>query len=151
MNYRIRFGHSLWSAISCQRKWLTSNPTSRIFCFQNCSISSVLSIFKYNPGKTNDKFVKLLFNNFYLVITYRRVLKKKATNYLYTVWSLVMVRNISCRRRWSKYRFYPLESRRKWTVYIFQRGCVITSVSKIFAREYPELLERHRIEIVTRA
>ena len=23
-NYCIRFGHSLWSAISCQRKWLTS-------------------------------------------------------------------------------------------------------------------------------
>ena len=28
-NYRIRFGHSLWSAISCQRKWLRISCVSR--------------------------------------------------------------------------------------------------------------------------
>ena len=41
-NYCIRLGHSLWSAISCQRKWLTSK------------LQYFLSFkyFKYNPGKT---------------------------------------------------------------------------------------------------
>ena len=40
--------------------------------FQNCDIFSVLSIFKYNPGETNNL---LLLNNFYPVISYRRVSK----------------------------------------------------------------------------
>ena len=56
-NYCIRFGHSLRSAISCQRKGLTSCHARRKYLAQNCNISSVLSMFKYNPGKTNNKFV----------------------------------------------------------------------------------------------
>ena len=31
--------------------------TSRTFFPKRCNISSVLSIFKYNPGKTNNKFI----------------------------------------------------------------------------------------------
>ena len=50
------------------------------FLFQNCNISPVLSIFKYNPGKTNNKFI---LNNFYPVI-YRRV-QKESDKLLYTV------------------------------------------------------------------
>ena len=49
---------------------------------QNCNIFSVLSIFKYNTGKTNDKFISLflsllLLNHFYPVISHRRVSKRK--------------------------------------------------------------------------
>ena len=66
------------------------------FLSKNWNISSVLSVFKYNPGKTNNKFIKLV-NNFYPVISYRRVQKESdvVTRFiiLYTVRSLVMVRN----------------------------------------------------------
>ena len=33
------------------------------FWFQNCNISSVLSVFKYNPGKTNSKLICNLLSN----------------------------------------------------------------------------------------
>ena len=52
----------------------------------------MLSIFKYNPGETNNKFVRLLLNNFYRVISHRRV-QKESNELLCTVWSLVMVRD----------------------------------------------------------
>ena len=62
---------------------------------QNGNISSVLSIFKYNPGKTKNLNLLRLCN----IIstpqwcrTDERV--KKATNLLYTVWSLVTVRKL---------------------------------------------------------
>ena len=101
--YCTRFGHSLWSAIGCQRKWL--NPSNRrnvyrlnflrwndvprhfffFFCPRNCDISSVLSIFKHNPGKANNKFIFL------------SDIEKKATNYCtrfgHSLWSA-----ISCQR-----------------------------------------------------
>ena len=72
--------------MTCPRK-------SRIFCRKICNTFSVLSIFKYNPGKTNNKFVKLHLNNFYPVISYRRDQKESDEFELYTVWSLVMVRS----------------------------------------------------------
>ena len=40
----------------------------------------------------------LLLNNFYLVISYRRV-EKGSDELLYTVWSLVMVRATNCQRK----------------------------------------------------
>ena len=68
-------------------RWNDVPRTSRTFCPKIASIFSVLSIFKCNPGKTNDNF-----NNFYPVISYRRVQKeKKATNYCirygHSLWS----------------------------------------------------------------
>ena len=57
--------------------------------FQNCNIFAVLSIF--NPSKTNDK---LLLDNFCSVISIPTSSKgKESDELLYTVWSLVMVRN----------------------------------------------------------
>ena len=51
----------------------------REFFVPNYNIFSVLSIFKCNPGKTNNKII--LLNNLYPVI-YRQVQKKKkVTNY----------------------------------------------------------------------
>ena len=47
------FGHSLWSAIGCQRKWLTSFYARR----ELCNIFSVLNILRYNPSKTDNKFI----------------------------------------------------------------------------------------------
>ena len=59
--------------------------------FQNCNIFSVLSVFKYNPGK---QIINLsLLNNFYPTLSYRRV-QKESDELLYTVWSLVMVRSL---------------------------------------------------------
>ena len=49
---------------------------------------SRISIFKY---KTKQIINLLLLNNFYSVISYRRV-EKDSDELLYTVWSLVMVR-----------------------------------------------------------
>ena len=75
--------------------------TSRIFFPQNYNIFSVLSIFKYNPGKNIINIINLiniisiinlsLLNHFYSVISHRRV-GKESDELLYTVWSLVMVR-----------------------------------------------------------
>ena len=59
----------------------------------NCNNFSVSGIFKHNPGKTNDKFKYNILNNFYPAISYRRVQKEKESDEsLYTVWSLVVVR-----------------------------------------------------------
>ena len=60
------------------------------FLSQNCNISSVLGIFKYNSEKVKQIINLLLLNNFYPVI-YRRI-QKESDELLYTVWSLVMVR-----------------------------------------------------------
>ena len=38
-------------------RWTDVPCTLRIFCPKNCNIPSVSSIFKYNPGKTNNKFI----------------------------------------------------------------------------------------------
>ena len=38
-------------------RWNDVLRTSRTFCSKNCNIFSVLCIFKYNPGKTDDKFI----------------------------------------------------------------------------------------------
>ena len=57
----------------------------REYLAQNCNIFSVLSIFKYNPGKANNNL--LLLNNFYSVM-YRCI--HKEDKLLYTVWSLVV-------------------------------------------------------------
>ena len=55
-NCCIRFGHSLWSAINCQRKGLISCYARReFFCPKMFPQFSVY--FKYNPSKTNDKFI----------------------------------------------------------------------------------------------
>ena len=62
----------------------TCHARRESFCPNNCNIFSVLSVFKYNAGKTNNKFVKLLLNNFYSVISYRRV-RKESDKLLYTV------------------------------------------------------------------
>ena len=53
---------------------------------KTCSIFSALSIVKYKPGKTNNKFL----NNFYLMTSHQRD-QKESDELLY--WSLVMVRN----------------------------------------------------------
>ena len=37
-------------------RWNDVPRTLRIFLSQNCNIFSVVNIFKYNPGGTNDKF-----------------------------------------------------------------------------------------------
>ena len=56
-------GHSLRSAIGCQHNWSTSragmtcHARREYFFAQNCNVFSVLSIFKYNSGKTNYKFI----------------------------------------------------------------------------------------------
>ena len=89
----VYVGHSLWSArTSCQRKRL-----SKRYCINNFNLNflvpklqyffSVLSIFEYNPVKRNNKFI----NNFYSEILYLRV-QKENDELLYTIWSLVMVR-----------------------------------------------------------
>ena len=68
--------------------------TSRTFCPKNCNILSVSSIFRYNSGKTNDKFItsqQFLSSD---IIWYRRA-RKESDELLYTVRSLVMVRNQS--------------------------------------------------------
>ena len=50
-----------------------------------------LSVLNVTQGKTNDKFI---VNNFYPVISYRRVQQeRKARNYRVRSWSLVTVRN----------------------------------------------------------
>ncbi|CAD1473422.1 unnamed protein product, partial [Heterotrigona itama] len=51
----------------------------------------------------------LLNNNFYPVIIYRRI-QKEINELLCTVWSLVMVRGISCQHRSNN--FYPVIYRR---------------------------------------
>ena len=101
-NYCVRFGHSLWSAISYQRKWSTSCAAMTCharceFFATNCNILSVSFIFKCNPGKQIINL--LLFNNFCPAMSYRRAQKKrKATNYCvrlgHSLWSA-----ISCQRR----------------------------------------------------
>ena len=45
----------IWSLVMVRNQWLTCYVEN--FLPQNCNISSVLSIFKYNPGKTNNKFI----------------------------------------------------------------------------------------------
>ena len=71
---------------------MVREPVAENLLSQSCDILSVLSVFKYNPGETNNKFVKLLLNNFYPVMSCRRV-QKESDELLCTVWSLVMVRN----------------------------------------------------------
>ena len=72
--------------------------TSRIFRPKLCNIFSVLSlsIFKYNPGETNNKFTTKSVLNLLLIISMQRYtdeFQKKATILLCTIRSLVMVRN----------------------------------------------------------
>ena len=67
---------------------------------QNCNISSVLIIFKCNRGKTNNKFVKLLLNNFRPVISYRRVQKGKESERIIVHGFGDSLR--SCQREWLK-------------------------------------------------
>ena len=65
----------------------------------NRSIFSVLSTFKCNPGKTNDKFVtswSFLSSD----ITPTSSKENESDELLYTVRSLVMVRATSCQRKW---------------------------------------------------
>ena len=72
---------------------MTCHARREFFCPKLQHFLSVLSIFKCNPGETNDMMNLLRFNNFYPVTAYRRVQKiKKATILFYTVRSLVMVR-----------------------------------------------------------
>ena len=84
-NYCVRFGRSLWSArTSCQRKGLTSRAgmtchARREFFVPKIAIfSQFSSIFKYNPGKANNK----LLYNFYPVISYRTSSKEKESDEL---------------------------------------------------------------------
>ena len=56
---------------------------------QNCNIFSVLSILKYSQ----QIIILLLVNNFYPVRIIPTSSKRKRRIVLYTVWSLVMVRN----------------------------------------------------------
>ena len=70
---------------------VTAEKTSgKCFLPENCNISSVLSIHIINL---------LLLNNFYPAISYRRD-QKESDELLYTIWSLVMVRNQLVRRKW---------------------------------------------------
>ena len=63
--------------------------TLGIFCSKIAIFSQSLSVFKKNKiDETNDKFVKLFFNNFYPVTSHRRV-QKESNELLYTV----LVRN----------------------------------------------------------
>ena len=76
-------------------RWNDVPRARREFFPQNYNIFSVLSIFKYNPGKTNNKFINnSLLDNFYpATLSYRRV-GKEGDELLYTVWSLVMFRKL---------------------------------------------------------
>ena len=59
-NYCVRFGHARYgpqSVASASGFNFWMSRTSRNFLPQNCDIFSVLSIFKYNPGKANNKFI----------------------------------------------------------------------------------------------
>ena len=61
------------------------------FLSQNSrNILSILSIFKYNIGRTNNKFMP---DNFYPVISYPRV-QDESDELSCTVWSLVTVRSL---------------------------------------------------------
>ena len=65
---------------------------------QNCNICSVLSIFKCNSGETNDKFIassKFLSSG--IIPTSPE--ETENDELLYTIRSLVMVREISCQRK----------------------------------------------------
>ena len=95
-NYCIRFGHSLWSAISCQREWLTS--CARMTCHARreffCPKIATFSQFQVYLSITQTKQIinLLLVNHFYPVISYRRV-QRGSEELLNTIRSLVMVRN----------------------------------------------------------
>ena len=87
-------------------RWNDVSRTSRIFC-PKIAIFSVLSIFKCNPGKTNNES---LFSNYFLVISIRWYideLKKKKTN--------------SCirygRSLWSANQLLVQEVKRTWTIF----------------------------------
>ena len=64
--------------------------TSRIFC-PKIAIFSQFQVHSNITQKATQIINLLLFNNFYPVISYRRV-QKESDKLLYTVWSLVMVR-----------------------------------------------------------
>ena len=54
---RVSFRQALGTPFNLSR-WKDVPRTSRIFLPQNCNISSILSIFKYNPkGEANNKFI----------------------------------------------------------------------------------------------
>ena len=71
-------------------RWNDVPRTSRNFCPK----IAIFSQFKEYLSITRTKQIinLLLLNNFYPVISYRRV-PKESDELLYTVWSLVMVRN----------------------------------------------------------
>ena len=63
---------------------MTCHARGEFFCPKTYNIFSALGIVKYNPGKTNNKFVKSLFTNFYPDISHRQV-QKESDVLLYAV------------------------------------------------------------------
>ena len=76
---------------------LLRHAPSRIFC-SKIAIFSQLRVYSNITQKAEQTINLLLVSNFYPVISYRRVEKRKRRKLLYTVWSLVMVRGTSCQR-----------------------------------------------------
>ena len=97
----------------------------KILCFKSLVVL-VLSILKYNRRKTNNKFVRLLFNNFYRVIVDRRV-QKESDKLLYTARSLVMVRKFD--------QIHEMQRMLQRILFVSSLKCLIDETDRSYVEE----------------